>query len=269
MRSSVERESVESRPTMVREFEKEVPISASGLTYADARYSCSTCGSCGLVVLTWGVLSNEMRDDLSVSTARVVWVLLLLIVLGTSGYLVETVEVNMGVMRPDRRDGLAQKYTTARFQCAGLGVVNVLGLLFGLLANESRSSLELGDMRTGWACFFVMWLLSAFNFIVTMMTTRAQPDPVGEVTHNPARGPPSSPARQAPPRPPARTGSGPVRQSVEGLTGLSSLDRNSLDRDSLDAPPVGARDRSVEPAVVLSSIREERLSGQAHRRSTS
>ena len=258
-----------SRPAMRSEFEKEMPVSGSGLTYADARYSCSTCGSCGLVVLTWGVLSNDMREDLPVSTARVVWVLLLVIVMVTSGYLIEVVEVNMGVMRADRRDGLGQKYTAARFQCAGLGVVNVLGLLFGLITNESRDSFGVGDVRTGWVCFFVMWLLSAFNFIVTMMTTGAQLDPVGEVTHNPAREPPSSPARQTPPRPPARTGSGPVRQSIEGLTGLSSLDRDSLDRDSLDDPRVGGRDLSVEPAVVLSSVREERLSGQAHRRSTS
>lgn len=260
MLGSVDRASVESRANW-QDFEKEEPISASGLTFADARYSCSTCGSCGAVVLTWGVLSNEVREDLSTTAARVVWVMLLLVVLATSSYLVEIAEPNLGVMRRDRRDGLSQKYTTARFQCAGLGVVNVLGLLFGLVANESRDSLSSGDVRMGWVCFFVIWLMSTFNFIVTMgMTKAAQPLPVGEVTNNPARQPPASPVRRPPPRPPTRAGPGPVRQSVEGLT--------TLDRNSVDGSPPGA-DGGVEPPVVLTSIREERPSGHPHRRSTS
>jgi hypothetical protein len=269
MRNSVDRASVESRGAF-REFEKEEPLSSSGLTYADARYSCSSCGSCGAVVLTWGVLSNEMRDDLSTTSGRVVWILLLVIVLATSGFLVSAVEDDLGVMRPDRRDMMGSKYTTARLQCAGLGVVNVIGLLFGLFANEARESLGVGDVRTGWVCFFVMWLISTFNFLVVMMTTRPQLDrTVGEVTPNPARHPPASPVRGPPPRPGARPGPGPVRQSVEGLT---SLNRDSLSRDSVEgARPVAAsRPRSPAPPVVLSSVREERLSASGpHRRSTS
>lgn len=260
MNASGDRASIDSRATW-QDFEKEVPISASGLTYADARYSCSTCGSCGAVVLTWGVVSNEMREDLSATAARVVWIMLLLIVLATSGYLVEIVEANLGVMRRDRRDGLSQKYTTARIQCAGLGVVNVLGLLFGLLANESRDSLSTGGVRIGWVCFFVIWLMSTFNYIVTMATTTAaQPVPVGEVTINPTRQLPVSPVRRPPPKPPTRAGPGPVRHSVEGLT---ALDRHSLDNAE------SVWDQSAEPSVVLTSIQEERPSGHPHRRSTS
>lgn len=262
MAHSRDRASVESRHQFEvesRQLETDDYVSTSGITFQDAQYACSTCGSCGAVVLAWGVVSNETREDLPATTVRVVWVLLLLIVFATSAYLVESVEASKGVMRPNRGDGMPQKYTSARIMCAGLGVVNVLGLLYGLITNEFRDSYSKGTIRTGWVCFFVMWLISTFNFVTTMMTTPAQPEASREITtNNPARQ-----ARPPPPRPPSRSSVGPTRQSVEGLT---SLDRNSLSRDSLDEHPFeGSLRNPVEPTVVLSSIREER----AHRRSTS
>lgn len=254
-----DRSSVESRGEF-SQFEPEEPadedmrsstMSTGNLSQVEAKYSCASCGSGGAIILAWGVLSNELRDDLSVMASRLVWLLLLMLILASSAYLTNVIEGNMGIMQPARN---GSPWTPARFQCAGLGILNAIAVLAGIIANEARDTLAPGDIRVLWVIFGMLWLLSTANFLTVMLTARAGPELESGreiMTSNPAgRVAAPSPQRRGPPPSPH----GPPRQSVEGLTDLS---RESLSRDSVEGPPPPMR---PIPSGGLSSVREERLS---------